>query len=140
MLKKYLQRIILIVIAILGIKTSIETFVSTFNMDSNDISVSNWDERISNLTAPIPFERGFTGYISNADIPGAAFDEADTSAEYILTQYAVAPIILIHGTDQDWNIINLDPGTFETWYQANLNDFAVVGSGGGLYLVRKVNK
>jgi hypothetical protein len=140
MWKKYLQRIILIVIALLGVKTGVDNFMSTINMDSNDISVANWDQRISNLTAPIPFKRGFIGYISNADIPGATFDEADTSGEYILTQYAVAPLILIRGIDQEWNILNLDPKSFEKWKQENLNDFEVIGSGGGLYLVRRVDK
>ncbi len=140
MWKKYLQRIILVVIALLGVKTGLESFVSTVNMRSNDMSVANWDERISNLTALIPFERGFIGYISNADIPGAAFDEDDASGEYILTQFAVAPIILIRGTDQEWNILNLDPKAYEKWYQANANDFEVVNFGGGVYLVRKVSK
>jgi hypothetical protein len=140
MLKKYLQRIILIIIAILGIKTGVESLLSTINMHSNDASVAGWDERISNLIAPIPFERRLIGYISNEDIPGAAFTEADSSEEYILTQFAVAPLVLVRGTDQEWNILNLGPDAFETWQQANLNDFEVVGSGGGLYLVRKVNK
>jgi hypothetical protein len=140
MWKKVLQRIILIVITLLGIKTSIQGFVSTINMPSHDISVSNWDERISTLTASIPFERGFIGYISNADIPGAAFDEADTAGEYTLTQFAVAPIIIIRGTDQEWNILNLDPKAYEKWHQANANDFEVVDFRGGMYLVHKVDK
>lgn len=140
MWKKVLQRIILIVIALLGIKTSIQGFISTINMPSHDISVSNWDERVSNLTASIPFERGVIGYISNADIPGAPFDGADTAGEYILTQYAVAPIIIIRGTDQEWNILNLDPKAYEKWDQANANDFEVVDFRGGMYLVRRLGK
>ena len=140
MWKKYLQRIILIAIAILCMKTGAESFLSTIKIHSYDASVANWDERISNLIAPIPFERGLIGYISNEDIPGAAFTEADTSGEYVLTQFAVAPLILVRGTGQEWNILNLEPDAFETWHQANLNDFEVVGSGGGVYLVRKVDK
>ena len=140
MWKKVLQRIILIAITLLGIKTSIQDFISTINMPSHDISVSNWDERVSALTASVPFKRGVIGYISNADIPGAAYDEADAAGEYTLTQFAVAPIIIIRGTDQEWNILNLDPITFEKWYQANENEFEVVDFGGGMYLVHKVDK
>ena len=140
MWKKYLQRVFLIVIAILGVKTGVENFVSTINMDSNDTSVINWDERISNLTSSVPFKRGFIGYISNADISGAAFNEDDTFAEYILTQFAVAPLIIVQGTDQEWNILNLDRVTYETWYQTNADEFEVVGFGGGVYLVHKVGK
>lgn len=140
MLKKYLQRIILIVIAVLGVKTGIENFTSSIKIHSNDTSVAIWDERLSNLIAPIPFERGLVGYISNEDIPGAAFDKDDAEGEYILTQYAIAPLILIRGTDQEWNILNLDTTAYETWHQTNVNDFELVGFGGGLYLVRKVDK
>lgn len=140
MWKKALQRIILIVIILLGIKTSIQGFISTINMPSHDISVYNWDERVSALTVSIPFERGVIGYISNADIPGAAYDEADAAGEFTLTQYAVAPIIIIRGTDQEWNILNLDPTAFEKWHQTNANDFEVVDLRGGMYLVRKVDK
>jgi hypothetical protein len=140
MWKKYLQRIILVVITILGVKTGVENFVSTIYIHSNDVAVANWDERVSNLTDPIPYDRGFIGYISIEDISGATFDEADASAEYVLTQYAVAPLIMIRGTDQEWNILNLDPNNYEKWKRANPNNFEVIGFGGGLYLVHKVDK
>ncbi|MDO9302209.1 MAG: hypothetical protein Q7T89_12535 [Anaerolineales bacterium] len=140
MWKKYLQRIILAVIAVLGVKTGITSFTSNIEVHSNDTSVAIWDERLSNLIAPIPFERGLVGYISNEDIPGIAFDEDDAEGEYILTQYAVAPLILVRGTDQEWNLLNLDTTAYETWHQTNINDFELVGFGGGLYLVRKVDK
>ncbi len=140
MWKKYLQRIILAVIVVLGVETGITSFTSNIKVHSNDTSVAIWDERLSNLIAPIPFERGLVGYISNEDIPGIAFDEDDAEGEYILTQYAVAPLILVRGTDQEWNILNLDTTAYETWHQTNINDFELVGFGGGLYLVRKVDK
>jgi len=141
MWKKYLQRIILIVIAFLGVKTGIESFMSSMNERSNDTAVvANWDERLSKIIAPIPFERGFVGYISNEDIPGASFDPNDTSGEYVLTQYAVAPLILVRGADQEWNILNFDRETYQEWIKTNANDFELVESGGGMYLVRKVNK
>jgi hypothetical protein len=140
MWKKILQRTMLVVIALLGIKTAIQGFISTIHMSSQDVAIANWDDRLLNLLALVPFDRGFIGYISNADIPGAAFDENDTMAEYVLTQFAAAPIIIIRGTDQEWNILNLEPDAFATWQLANLSDFEIVGSGSGLYLVRKVNK
>jgi hypothetical protein len=141
MWKKYLQRVILVIIAFLGVKTGIQSFISSMNERSNDTAViANWDERLTKLIAPIPFERGFIGYISNKDIPGATFDANDAEGEFVLTQYAVAPLILVRGTDQEWDILNLDRGTYQKWIQANANDFEFVESGGGLYLVRKVNK
>ena len=140
MWKKVLQRIILIVITLLGIKTSIQGFISTINMPSHDISVSNWDERVSTLTASIPFERGFAGYISDIDIPGISYDRDNLVGEFILTQFAIAPIILIQGTDQEWNILNLTPQAYEKWSGTNANNFEVIKFGGELYLAHKADK
>jgi hypothetical protein len=141
MWKKYLQRIILLVIVILGVKTSVETFILNINSQSKDTAVvTAWDQRMLKLIDPIPFERGNVGYISMADIPGAVFDADDASGEYILTQYAVSPLILIRGTDQEWNILNLDAETYKKWIRTNANNFELVNSGGGMYLVHKVNK
>lgn len=143
MWKKYIQRFILIVIAILGIKTSIESFVLNANRQSNDndtVYMSKWEGWVSKLIAPIPFKRGFVGYISNQDIPGAAFNKDNDDGEYVLTQYAVAPLILIRGTKQEWNILNLDPETYKMWILANANDFRFIELAGGMYLVQKVSK
>ena len=141
MWKKYVQRVVLVVIAFLGLKTGIENFKSGIAEHSNDAAViAAWNERLSKLTAPIPFERGFVGYISNEDIPGAAFDSNDAEGEFVLTQYAIAPLILVRGTEQEWNILNIDPGTFEKWSQDNATEFEIVRSGGGMYLVHKVTQ
>ena len=143
MWKKYLQRFILIVIAILGVKTSIESFTLSTNRQSNDndtVDMGKWERSVSKLIAPIPFKRGVVGYISNQDIPGAAFNKDNDDGEYVLTQYAVAPLILIRGTKQEWNILNLDPETYKMWILANANDFRFIELAGGMYLVQKVSK
>jgi hypothetical protein len=141
MWKKYLQRFILFVIAFFGIKTGIESIISSMKERSNDTAVvTNWDNRLTKLTAFIPFKRGLIGYISNEDIPGTNFSPNDASGEYVLTQYAVAPLILVRGADQEWDILNLDTNTYEKWHQAHLNDFEVVDFSGGMHLVHKVNK
>jgi len=139
MWRKVLQRIILIAIAVLGIKTSIENFKSSIAERSNDAEViAAWNDRLSKLIEPIPFERGLVGYLSNEDIPGTTFDSNDAEGEFVLAQYAVAPLILVRGMEQEWVILNLDPETFEKWRQENANEFEVVRSGGGMVLVHKV--
>jgi hypothetical protein len=139
MWKKVLQRIALIAIVVLGVKTSIESFKSSIAERSNDAEViAAWNDRLSRLIEPIPFERGFVGYLSNADIRGASFDSNDAEGEFVLTQYAIVPLILVRGTEQEWNILNLDSETFEKWLQENENGFEVVRSGGGMYLVHRV--
>jgi hypothetical protein len=139
MWKKVLQGIVLIAIAVLGVRTSIGNFKSNIAERSNDAAViAAWNDRLSKLVAPIPFERGFVGYLSNEDIPGAGFDSNDAEGEFVLTQYAIAPLILVRGTEQEWNILNLDPENFEKWHQENADKFELVRSGGGMYLVHRV--
>jgi hypothetical protein len=141
MWKKILQGIVLAVIAGMGIKTSVESLQASFAERSNDSEViSAWNDRLEKLIKPIPFERGFVGYLSNEDIPGANFNSNDAEGEFVLTQYAVAPLILVRGAEQDWVILNLDPETLKKWREENANQFEVVQSGGGMTLVRKVTK
>jgi hypothetical protein len=141
MWKKVLQRVVLVLIVILGLKTGIENFKSGIAERSNDSTViAAWNDRLSKLIEPIPFERGFVGYLSDEDIPGTTFNSNDAEGEFVLTQYAVAPLILVRGTKQEWNILNLDPETFKKWREENQNQFEVVRSGGGMVLVRKVTQ
>jgi hypothetical protein len=136
---KVIQRVVLILIAILGLKTGVENFRSSLSERSNDAAViADWNERLSKLIDPIPFERGSVGYLSNEDIPGAGFDSNDAEGEFVLTQYAIAPLILVRGIEQEWVILNLDAVTFETWRQENTNEFEVLTSGGGMHLVHRV--
>jgi len=141
MWKKYLQRIVLVIITILAIKTGMETFIKNITSPDHDTAVvAQWDVRIAKLIAPIPFKHGFVGYISNTDIPDTVFSTENEEGEYILTQYAVAPLILISGTEQEWNILNVDRKALNKWFTANANDFEFVMSSGGMFLVHKVKK
>src|SRR6266542_5738942 len=108
MWKKYFQRIILVIIVILGIKTGVENFTTSMNEPSNDTAVvTNWNKQLSKLIAPIPVKRGLIGYISNEDFLGITVSPNDASGDYVLTQYAVAPLILVRGTSKEWDILNL---------------------------------
>lgn len=141
MWKNILQGMVLAVIAGLGIKTGIQSLQTSFAERSNDSEViAAWNERLEKLIEPIPFERGFVGYLSNKDIPGANFESNDAEGEFVLTQYAIAPLILVRGTEQEWVILNLDPETLKKWREENKDQFEVVRSGGGMTLAHRVTK
>ena len=139
--KKYIQRIILVIIIILGIKTGIENFTSSMNNPSNNTAVvTNWNKQLSKLINPIPVRHGLVGYLSNEDFLGTTFSSNDASGEYVLTQYAIAPLILVRGTDQEWDILNLEPVNYKKWMQKNAADFEFIKVEGGMYLVHRVHK
>ncbi|MBI3161788.1 MAG: hypothetical protein HYZ23_04730 [Chloroflexi bacterium] len=123
---------------LLGVGTSIQGFISTFNMPSHDVSVAKWDENVSALSESIPFERGRVGFISNNDIPGIEYARENLVGEYILTQYAIAPIVLVFGTDQEWNILSLTPAAYKIWNDTNADHFEVTKFGGKLYLAHRI--
>lgn len=99
--------------------------------------VADWDARFVRLKQALPFIRGEIGYISDSNIPGVSYDGANDLGEYVLTQYAMAPVILIRGTDQEWNIGNLSGPAFRAWEAANGAAFDVKQFGDGIYLLHR---
>ena len=140
MWKKIFQRTFLILIALLGVKTGIQGFISTLHMPSHDVSVTKWDEQVSALSESIPFERGLVGFVSDNDIPGIDYARENLVGEYILTQYAIAPIVLVFGADQEWNVLSLTPAAYKIWSKTNGENFEVTKFGGKMYLAHMVNK
>ncbi len=135
----WLGRVLLAVIVLASIVASIGNLAATRDLGSvTDDPVADWERRFQPLKALLPFQRGFVGYISDSAIPGIAYDAANDEGEYILSQYAMAPIILIKGTDQEWNIGNLSRGAFEEWSAHHSGAFDVTPLKGSLYLLHRV--
>jgi hypothetical protein len=101
--------------------------------------VADWDARFVRLKQALPFVRGEIGYISDSNIAGIKYDGANDLGEYVLTQYAMAPVILIRGTDQEWNIGNLSGPAFKAWETTAHDAFDVTQYGGGIYLLHRKN-
>ena len=56
----------------------------------------------------------------------------------MLTQYVLAPIVIVKGTAQEWNIANLDRPAFDLWSKSNQGQFEVIPYKGGLYLLHRI--
>jgi hypothetical protein len=136
---KWFQRGIIILIVAGSLYASVVNLISTKNLGSvSDDPVADWEKRFAPIKPEIPFERGVIGYISDADVPGASYDAANDEGEYVLTQYVLAPVIIRRGTNQEWNIANLDRPAFELWNKSNGGKFQVNAFKGGLYLLHRV--
>ncbi|HEX2697265.1 MAG TPA: hypothetical protein VHM28_06110 [Anaerolineales bacterium] len=135
---KYLQRLFIILIIITSLYASIATLISTKDLGStSDDPVADWETRFQPLKEQLPFQRGVVGYISDSNIPGADFDAANEEGEYVLVQYVMSPIIIIKGTDQEWNVANLSPQTYKIWSASNNGQFEVIPFKGNIYLLHK---
>ena len=135
----WLGRAFIALVVVASLSSSLQNLLSTRALGSiTDDPVADWERRFQPLRAGIPFIRGAVGYISDSNVPGIIFDPANDEGEYILTQYAMAPIILIKGTDQEWNIGNLSNAAFAAWSEHHSGNFEVTPFKGGLYLLHRI--
>jgi hypothetical protein len=138
---KWLQRGFLGLVALASLFSSIQNLISTKALGSlTDDPVADWEQRFRPIKERLPFQRGLVGYVSDSNIPGVSYDSANEEGEYVLTQYALAPIIIVKGTDQEWNIGNLSTRGYELWSAANPAGFEVIQFRGGLYLLHRITK
>jgi hypothetical protein len=135
----WLQRLLLGVIAAASLYASARNLSSTADLGSiTDDPVADWEVRFEPLRERLPFVRGVVGYISDADVPGATYDSADDLGEYVLTQYALAPIIIVRGPDQEWNVANLSAEAYDLWSGQEHPEFDIQPLGSGLHLLHRI--
>ena len=135
----WLQRLALGLIVLASLAASIQNLLATRNLGSTtDDPVADWEKRFAPIEARLPFKRGVVGYISDSSVPGMPYDAANDEGEYVLTQYALAPIIIVKGTNEEWNIANLGRAAFEAWNKTNGGRFEVIPFKGGLYLLHRI--
>ncbi|MBI2758517.1 MAG: hypothetical protein HYX49_07540 [Chloroflexi bacterium] len=138
---KWAQRLFLVLIVMVSLYASIQTLISTKDLGSaSDDPVADWETRFAPLKERLPFQRGVVGYISDSSIPGVSYDAANNEGEYVLVQYVMSPIIIVKGTDQEWNIGNLSREAYKIWSQSNVGQFEVFAFKGNIYLFHKVSK
>ncbi len=135
----WVRRGLLILIVLGSLYASVQNLLSTPSLGNPaDDPVADWERRFAPLKKDLPFGRGFVGYISDSSVPGIATDMANDEGEYVLTQYVMAPIVIIKGTNEEWNIGNLSPQAYRAWSQANQGKFDVKAFTGGLYLLHRI--
>ena len=135
----WLRRMMLGLVAAASLYASVRNLDSTTDLGSvAEDPVADWEIRFEPLRARLPFVRGVVGYISDAGVPGATYDRANDEGEYILTQYALAPIIIVWGTDQEWNVANLSAEAYRLWSAEEHPEFDIQALGSGLYLLHRM--
>jgi hypothetical protein len=141
MIIKWLQRGVIVLIVLASLYASIQNLISTKDLGSTtDDPVADWEVRFGPIKEQLPFKRGVVGYISASSIPGVSYNSANDEGEYVLTQYVLAPIIIVKGTDQEWNIANLDKQAYTVWSKTNQGQFEVIPFKDKLYLLHRLKK
>jgi hypothetical protein len=141
MILRWLRIGLLFLIVLTSLTSSIQNLISTGDLGSTSVDpVADWEKRFVPLKNHLPFGRGLVGYISDASVPGVSYDAADDEGEYVLTQYVMSPIIIVKGTDQEWNIGNLTPPAYKAWSEVHGGEFEVTVFNGNIYLLHRAGK
>ncbi len=126
-------------IVLLCAYASINNFIGTFESGEVDFDhVANWENRFTPIKDLLPIQRGTLGYIADWDIPGADFDPSDQDAEYILTQYALSPFVLVRGENHEWIVGSLTPNTYKQWVEIRTGQYEDVKLKGNAYLFHRI--
>jgi len=115
---------------------NLRSAVAIGNLNSDP--VTKWEVRFNAVKKLLPFKRGVVGYLTNSDVPGAIYDANNEQGEYTLTQYSMAPIILVRGDNEEWTIANLNSKAFQIWSQSNHGEFRDFPLNDNLYLLHRV--
>lgn len=138
---RWVQLGVLIIIVLGSLSASIQNLLSTRELGSiRDDPVADWEKRFEPLKKRLPFVRGVVGYISDADVPGVTFSSPNDQGEYVLAQYVLAPLVIVRGVEQEWNVGNLSRTAYEVWSHSNQGQFEVTEFQGGVYLLHRVGR
>jgi len=102
-------------------------------------SVTKWEKRIKSVLDYIPQDVKVVGYVADWDLPGVQYDLVDQDAEYVLTQYTLAPLMIQPGFEQEWIIGNFVEAGFQEWLDENLDDYEFINFGRGIYLIHRLS-
>ena len=101
--------------------------------------VDRWEKRIQPVRNHLPEDITLVGYVADWDIPDLEYNPIDQDAEYVLTQYALAPIMVQPGLEQEWIIGNFIHPGFESWLDQSLPSYEIKSLGFGIFLIHRTS-
>ena len=94
--------------------------------DRGTETLDRWEADMILLRESLPVNRGVVGYISEEDVAGLKYEYWDNETEFLLTQYALAPLILKKGLSAEWNVVVLKNEDLLKWLAANPGTYEII--------------
>lgn len=132
-----IQRLAVFLMLITSSYSIILHSLSTVNVDKGSEALEAWEARLQPVRDALPIKRGVIGFVGEWDVPGVESAFMDQESEYLLTQYALAPLILVRGAEAEWNVAILNKTAFTLWEQSNQGRFKVIHQGHNVYLLHR---
>ena len=130
-------------LAIYGLYVSLENRTTALTLSNSHStitdSVTDWEKRMNRVKNRLPDNITVIGYVADWNLPGAETNPVDQDTEYVLSQYALAPIKVVPGLEAEWILGNFVTPDFRTWLDQSLPAYEVTEIGYGIYLIHRMN-
>jgi len=133
-----LKRTMVVMLVAAALFSVVQQWLSTLHADRGGEAIATWEARLVPARKVLPLDRGVIGYVGDWDVPGIPYALWDQESEYLLTQYALAPLILKKGMVAEWNVAVLKPKTFAAWQAAYGTQFEVLPVGRSVYVLHRL--
>lgn len=109
----------------------------TSGQDKGGKNIAAIEKRLSPVKEMLPFNRGMIGYVADWDVPGAGYATGDMEAEFFVTQYSLAPLIVQRGAVAEWNVAVLGSQAYKLWREQHPDEFEITPLGGNVYIFHR---
>ena len=137
-MKSILQKCAILFLVAASLYSTVTHWQSTRNVDKGSEALDRWEAQLQPAREALPVKRGIIGYIGEWDVPGIEFAFLDQETEFILTQYALAPLVLVRGPVAEWNIAILSQEAFQKWEADNQGLFEITPLKHNIYILHKL--
>jgi hypothetical protein len=110
---------------------------STIHLDRGAQALAEWESHLDSARQALPVERGVIGYVTEWDVEGVSYDARDLESEFLLAQYALAPLVLVKGPQTEWNLAVFRPATARAWQAAHAGEFDLIHLNHNVYLLHR---
>jgi hypothetical protein len=98
----------------------------------SDDGAVKWEARMQAVRAHLPASLEEVGYISDSENLGSKIEE------YLLTKYALIPVVVHQGTDYEWIIGNFTRADIQQTLDAQIpGNYTIEKLGAGIYLIHR---
>lgn len=139
MLLAGLRKILVIVMLVISLSAIRQLWTSSMNIaDRGSDALDRWEANMILAKEDLPINRGVVGYISEENVPGAEYEYWDSETEFLLTQYALAPLVLKKGPIAEWNVVVLNDKDLATWLTAYHGHYEITTIKGKVRIFRNL--
>lgn len=141
MLRAGIRKILVILLTLISINYVVQLWQSSMDIgDTGSKELDRWEADMQLVREILPIERGIVGYISQEDVEGSEFEYWDNETEFLLTQYALAPLIVKKGLAAEWNVIVLKNEDLEKWLQMHPGEYEITNLKNQIHVLHDLGK